>query len=90
MSHPHSKPSMTCHEVIDFLMTYIDGELTPAQRNEFDRHLGVCPSCVNYIDSYKATIRIGKAALADTDDSATGAVPEELIKAIRAARLKNS
>ncbi len=90
MINPHSKPYMTCHEVLDFLMSYIDGELTPAQLGEFDRHLGVCPSCVNYIDSYKATIRIGKSALANTDDSAAGSVPRELIKAIRAARLKGS
>ena len=86
--HRDPKPYMTCREVLDFLMTYLDGELSPQQRAEFDRHLGVCPSCVNYLDTYKSTIRIGKAAL--NNDADCGSVPEELVKAIRATRLKNS
>src|ERR1041385_3006363 len=34
---------VTCREVADFLMEYIDGTLPSAQRATFDRHLAVCP-----------------------------------------------
>ena len=81
---------MTCREVLDFVMAYLDGELTPDQRYEFERHLGVCPSCVNYLESYKATVRMGKAAMQDLDQPAAGSVPEGLIRAIREARLKRN
>jgi anti-sigma factor RsiW len=87
---PSRKPYITCREVLDFIMAYLDGELTPDQKHEFERHLGVCPSCVNYLDSYKATIKLGKAAMEKPDEPATGSVPEGLIRAIREARLKGA
>ena len=84
------KPYMTCKEVIDFIMAYLDAELSPEQRHEFERHLKVCPSCVNYLESYKTTVSMGKAAMQDPDEPATGTVPEGLIRAIREARLKQA
>lgn len=85
---PTTAPYITCREVLDFIMAYLEGELTPTERHEFERHLGVCPSCVNYLDSYKATIKIGKAAIQKLDAPAAGSFPEGLIRAIREARLK--
>ena len=89
-THPASgpKPYMTCKEVIDFLMAYIDNELPPEQRHEFDRHMGVCPSCVNYASSYQAAVRAGKAAMLCSEEPASKSVPPALIEAIRAARAK--
>lgn len=80
------RPYITCREVLDFVMAYLDGELTPEQKHEFERHLAVCPSCVNYLETYKATVRLGKQAMHNPDEPATGNVPEGLIKAIREAR----
>jgi anti-sigma factor RsiW len=87
---PTNTSYITCREVLDFIMAYLDGELTPDQKHEFERHLGVCPSCVNYLDSYKATINLGKTAMQNLDEPATGSVPEGLIRAIREARLKGT
>lgn len=87
---PTNTPYITCREVLDFIMAYLDGELTPDQRHEFERHLGVCPSCVNYLNSYKATVKLGKAAMQNLDEPATGSMPEGLIRAIREARLKGA
>ena len=69
------KPYLTCREVLDFVMAYLDGELTPEQCHEFERHLGVCPSCVNYLHTYKATIAI-TIAERNLDKGACGSVPE--------------
>lgn len=77
---------MTCRELVDFLMDYLGGELAEAQRLEFERHLTACPWCVAYVKSYQETIRIGKAALQRSDDSVPADVPDELVKAILAAR----
>lgn len=80
---------MTCKDVLDFLMMYLDSELPPKEREQFERHLRVCTSCVNYLESYRATVRAGKRAMQVGDsDPAEACVPPGLIKAIREARLK--
>jgi anti-sigma factor RsiW len=76
---------MTCRELIDFLMSYLDGELAADVRAEFERHLAVCDSCVNYLDTYRATVQLEKSAAA-SDDVALPPLPEELVQAILAAR----
>lgn len=77
---------ITCRELIDFIADYLDGTLAPESRHEFDRHLAVCPPCVAYLDGYKKTVALGRAALESSNDPATGHVPEGLLHAIRAAR----
>lgn len=81
---------ITCRELIEFIADYLDGSLSTEMRHEFERHLGVCPSCVAYLDGYKQTIKLGKMALQPTDEPAKGTVPEGLLRAIRAARIKKS
>jgi anti-sigma factor RsiW len=72
---------VTCIEVIGFVMDYIDGVLAPAQRREFEKHLKVCHSCVAYLRTYEATIRMeSKARIEDVT------VPEDLVRAILASR----
>lgn len=78
--------SMTCKDVADFLMAYLDNELPHEQRTQFDEHLTLCSSCVRYLELYKRTIRMGQAALTPTDQPAAGYVPPGLIEAINAAR----
>jgi anti-sigma factor RsiW len=75
---------VTCKEVADFLMDYLDGTLPEAQRRIFESHLGVCPDCRRYIDSYKRTIAIGHAAFADSAEPSDA--PEGLIQSILRAR----
>ena len=77
---------ITCRELIDFIADYLDGDLPPEQRHEFERHLKVCPSCVAYFEAYQRTIRLGKAAMAPTEEPAP--VPDALVRAIRAARAR--
>lgn len=72
---------MTCREFITFLFDYF-GELDAEQRARFDAHLAICPGCVNYMKSYRETIRLGKAAFEDPD----APIPDELAEAILAAR----
>jgi anti-sigma factor RsiW len=79
---------MTCRELIDFLMAYLDGELPAERRAVFDEHLEVCAACQRYLESYQQSIALGRAACdADAPDApVAGDVPEELVQAILAAR----
>lgn len=80
---------MTCREFVEFLNTYLDGNLTPAERAEFERHLAICPQCVSYLAGYQRTIKLTREAIADTPDVAKDA-PEELVAAILAAKRQQS
>ena len=77
---------ITCRELIGFIADFLDGSLPNSQRREFARHLEVCPPCVQYVDSYRKTIELGRKALRPRDDEAPEGVPEALIRAILAAR----
>jgi anti-sigma factor RsiW len=79
------RPLLSCRELIDFLAAYLDGELAPEARADFDRHLSLCPSCVQYLASYRETVRLGKRAC-QPDTELPADVPSELIDAILSAR----
>jgi anti-sigma factor RsiW len=81
---------VTCRDVIDFLMEYFQGELPPAERALFEEHFAECPDCVAYLDSYRETIRLGKAACCDPADPICKELPEDLVHAILAARSQAS
>ncbi len=75
---------ITCRELITFLADYLDGEL-PAEKNvEFERHLAVCVSCVQYIATYRETIRMAKVTMLMPELRVEEA-PADLITAILAS-----
>jgi len=76
--------SMDCRDLAEFLLGYLDGELTEAQRAEFEAHLEICPSCIDYIESYERTIRLGR----ECEREPPAPMPEDLVRAILAARDK--
>jgi anti-sigma factor RsiW len=77
---------MTCREVDEFLGAYLDQELEAQERGKFEQHLARCPACVAYLNNYRETIRLGRAALVETDPPEGGEVPEDLVRAILASR----
>jgi anti-sigma factor RsiW len=76
---------LTCRELIAFLAAYLDSELAAEMRAEFEIHLTLCPSCVDYLASYRESIRLGQQACGPDAELPTD-VPRELIDAILAAR----
>jgi anti-sigma factor RsiW len=82
-----SKPYITCQELIAFIASYRDNELSADQRVEFERHLSVCPSCVAYLKTYEQTIALTRAT---GDDPVPEEVPESLVRAILNARATGS
>jgi anti-sigma factor RsiW len=78
---------MNCHEFTEFLHEYLFGNLPVAERAEFEKHLAECPWCGAYLDSYRKTIQLEKAAFAAAEDAPPPAdAPEELIQGILQAR----
>lgn len=77
---------LKCRELIDFLERYLEGDLPEDERRVFDEHLANCPYCVDYLASYRETLRLGKNAYAGDEAAVGEEVPGELVEAIIAAR----
>lgn len=73
-----------CQEVITFLDRYVDGGLSAAEKAAFEAHLGICASCVNYLRNYRSAVQLVHEAGVALDQLTD--VPEELVRAILAAR----
>ena len=76
---------LTCREVLDCLLAYLEGELDADIRFAFDRHLAICASCVAYLHSYERTVELVRSAWSD-ESPAEEALPAELVEAVLAAR----
>jgi hypothetical protein len=85
--HEHG---VSCREISEFLMAYLERELEGEQKAEFERHLKLCPPCVHYLDGYKETVelvrRCGRSELDPNEKKRHGRPPEGLIQAILAAK----
>ena len=81
---------MTCREFADFIADYLSGELPGESLAQFEHHLTLCPNCQRYLDAYRATVKLGKAAFADGGAAVPHDVPEDLVKAILAALSKSN
>jgi len=81
---------MTCRDVLEFLMVYLDGELPPAERAVFEEHLAICADCRVYLQTYQDTVRMSHAACDPEKDPTLAVVPEDLVQAILAARMKDA
>lgn len=77
---------MTCQELVDFLDDYLSGELPADDRAEFETHLGLCPQCVRFLNTYRNTIRF--ACLAGRSKETAADAPPDLIAAILKLRDK--
>jgi anti-sigma factor RsiW len=78
---------MTCRDFADFLDGYLAGDLPPETLGRFEHHLSVCPNCQRYLAQYRDAIALGRAAFGAAD-TVPDDVPEDLVAAILAARVR--
>jgi anti-sigma factor RsiW len=58
---------LSCQELVELITAYLDGALPQDERVRFERHLGECPGCRNYLGQMRLTIAL------------VGTLPEESI-----------
>lgn len=87
MSDSGGEGHCTCRELINnFLVEYMHGDLPSRERSVFEQHLAECPPCVEYIECYKKTIEAARKSCCHVRNPELAHVPDELIRAILAAR----
>jgi len=51
-----SRLNDSCKRMTDLIFNYLTDQLSPALKDEFERHLKICPDCVNFLNTYKKTV----------------------------------
>ena len=77
---------ITCEEFEEFILAYLEDELPPGKKRVFEMHLKICRECREYLRAYRASMELAKLALIEEEVSPPTEVPEDLIKAVLAAR----
>ncbi len=78
---------LSCREFVEFLDDYVEGRLPAERRAVFERHIVLCGDCAKYLDGYRKTLSAARMALrGDESALSDAALPEDLIRAILAAR----
>lgn len=73
---------LCCRDFSDFLMAFLDGELTPDIACRFDQHLSKCPQCKTYVDTYRTTVQLAQEACCPKANPQLAKMPPELVNAI--------
>ena len=80
---------INCRECVDFILAYLDNELSEDERAQFQKHLDMCPPCKKFIDEYQDCIRAASCCYDEEEDKpVSDKVPEALVSAILSARKK--
>ena len=54
---------ISCHQLIEFCLDYVEGSLPDDEELRFQRHLSVCPDCVRFFETYRRTPEVSREAL---------------------------
>jgi anti-sigma factor RsiW len=55
---------ISCRQLIEFCLDYIEGALPQEERARFRKHLAQCPHCETFFETYQKTPEISREALA--------------------------
>ena len=72
---------ISCKELEDFILDYLDGNLSLRQRLSFRVHLALCRDCRGYLAAYKRARQLAKGA-SDRFADDLPPMPEELVEVI--------
>ena len=54
---------ITCEKFELFVVDYLENTLPEKQRKVFERHLSICPECIDYLEHYKQTIELASQSV---------------------------
>ncbi|HXV79790.1 MAG TPA: zf-HC2 domain-containing protein [Candidatus Binatia bacterium] len=56
-------PDPTCRDEVELIEDYLAGRLNPPVLAALEKHLGQCPDCTAFLNTYKKTIEATKSFL---------------------------
>ena len=81
---------ISCHQLIEFCLDYVEGALPDDEQERFRRHLSRCPDCVTFFETYKKTPEVSREAL--SSELMKSQMPESVRESVRSylRTLRNS
>jgi len=74
------QPGLTCVELVELVTDYLEGVLSPSDRDRFERHVGACENCTRYVEEMRTTIAlVGRIE----EDALSEEAKSELLEAFR-------
>ena len=55
---------MCCKEIVDLATEYLEGSMEETKRKDFELHMELCPPCVVFFKTFRATGPLCKRAIA--------------------------
>ena len=49
---------LSCQELVELVTEYLEGSLPADSRTLFEKHLGTCEGCRNYLEQMETTVRL--------------------------------
>jgi anti-sigma factor RsiW len=77
-----TSPLEHCSDCVDLLGEYIDGSLSQEQAAALEAHLSLCPPCITFVRTYRATRVLCRHKLA-------AEMPQELCNSLHSFLAKN-
>jgi hypothetical protein len=77
-----TSPIQHCKECVDLLGEYIEGTLAPDRAKALEEHLSLCPPCITFVRTYRATRKLCRSALSRE-------MPEELAFSLKSFLVKH-
>jgi Putative zinc-finger len=71
---------LTCRQLVELVTEYLEGTLTPGERDRFEQHVILCDGCAFYLDQMRTTIAVTGSL---TEDSVTPEAQESLLRVFR-------
>ena len=77
---PTAADELACHELVELVTDYLEGQLSADDRRRFDEHLATCGPCRRYLEQMRTTIGlVGRLREEDLDEP----VREAMLAAFR-------
>jgi anti-sigma factor RsiW len=71
---------LSCQELVELVTDYLEGALDERHTRAFERHLVGCDGCTQYLEQFRATIRLTGTL---TPDDLTSQAESALLQAFR-------
>jgi len=77
---PGRPEDITCREIVEIVNDYVEGALTPDEREAVELHLNLCDGCTDYLEQLRLSIVLTGELSAD---GLSSELEEELCVAFR-------
>ena len=47
-----------CKDMVEVMTEYLEGALPAEERERFEEHLGLCSSCLEYLEQLRLTVKV--------------------------------